>query len=74
MAESHRPHAFHPVNQGTGIGFFTEQLVAPLAAAFPHGEERTDIAMSGTFQGATWLARSGHISVLAGGLYQRLQR
>ena len=62
LAQSHHLHAFHPVNDGIGTGFFAEHLVAPLAAAFPHGEERTDIAMSGTFQGATWLARSGHIA------------
>lgn len=62
LAQTHLLRAFHPVNEGSGLAFFTEHLVAPLRAAFPHGEERTDIAMSGTFGGATWLARSGHIA------------
>ena len=62
LAQTHLLRAFHPVDEGSGLAFFTEHLVAPLCAAFPHGEERTDIAMSGTFGGATWLARSGHIA------------
>ena len=62
LAPEHLLRAFHPVDEGSGLAFFAEQLVAPLAAAFPQGEERTDIAMSGIFGGDIWLARSGHIA------------
>ena len=62
LTDAHLLRAFHPVDEGTGPGFFGEQLVAPLAAAFPQGEERTDIAISGTFCGEDWLARSGNIA------------
>lgn len=62
LADAHLLRAFHPIDEGSGPGFFAEQLVAPLAAAFPQGEERTDIAISGTFGGEVWLARSGHIA------------
>ena len=62
LAETHLLRAFHPVDEGAGLAFFADRLVAPLTAAFPQGEERTDIAMSGTFGGEVWLARSGHIA------------
>ena len=62
LAQAHLLRAFHPVNEGSGLAFFAEHLTAPLCAAFRHGEERTDIAISGTFGGDTWLARSGHIA------------
>ncbi len=62
LAQAHLLRAFHPVDEGSGLAFFAEHLTAPLCAAFRHGEERTDIAISGTFGGDTWLARSGHIA------------
>ena len=62
LAETHLLRAFHPIDEGEGLAFFADRLVAPLTAAFPQGEERTDIAMSGTFGGDVWLARSGHIA------------
>lgn len=54
--------ACHPVNSGHGAAFWTTHLAAPLAAAFDHVAERTDIALSGLFNGDAWLARSGHIA------------
>ena len=57
-----RLRACHPVNEGRGGAFWSTALVAPLAAAFDHLEERTDIALSGTFKGGDWLARSGHVA------------
>jgi predicted ester cyclase len=54
--------ACHPVNEGTGAGFFRDQLCAPLGTAFAAGQERTDIALSGVWRGGHWLARTGHLA------------
>jgi hypothetical protein len=54
--------ACHPVNEGTGAGFFLDKLCAPLRTGFAAGQERTDIAMSGQWKGGDWLARSGHLA------------
>ena len=37
-------------------------VAAPLATAFPRGEERTDLALAGLWQSGEWLARSGHVA------------
>lgn len=58
--------ACDPVNEGSGAGFFLDRLCAPLRTAFASGEangqERTDIALSGTWRDGHWLARSGHLA------------
>jgi predicted ester cyclase len=54
--------ACHPINAGRGEAFWMANVVEPLAAAFAHVQERTDIALSGSFKGGDWLARSGHIA------------
>jgi hypothetical protein len=54
--------ACHPINAGHGTGFWLANVVEPLAAAFSFVQERTAIALSGTFKGERWLARSGHIA------------
>ena len=65
-----RLRAAHPVNDGNGSAFYAGRLAAPLARAFPMGEERTDIALSGQFAGGHWLARSGHVAgVFAASLF-----
>ena len=57
-----RLRAAHPVGEGVGARFMADGLSAPLAAAFPAGQERTDIALSGQWKGGHWLARSGHLA------------
>jgi predicted ester cyclase len=54
--------AAHPINEGRGEDFYNQALAAPLNTAIPCFEERTDIALSGTFKEETWLARSGHLA------------
>ncbi len=54
--------ACHPIDCGQGTHFFGERLASPLCAAFPNGQERTDIALAGDWNGGHWLARSGHIA------------
>lgn len=62
LGPRYRLSAMHPVNGGEGEAFFESALRAPLRAAFPGGEERTDIALTGEFGGQHWLARSGHLA------------
>lgn len=57
-----RLRASHPINEGSGAGFFIDALCAPIAAAFVAAEERTDIALSGRWRDGHWLARSGHVA------------
>lgn len=61
LAGDHLLNAFHPVNQGRGADFVRTELLAPLAAALPNYEVRTDIAMKGVFDGNAWTASSGHL-------------
>ena len=61
LAHDHLLSAFHPVNQGQGTAYVATRLLAPLAAALPHHEVRTDIALKGQFKGEEWTASSGHL-------------
>jgi SnoaL-like domain len=61
LAEDHQLDAFRPVDRGVGADFVAGRLLAPLAAAIPNYEVRTDIAMRGSFKGGEWTASSGHI-------------
>ncbi len=61
LAPDHVLHACRPLEQGIGIAFVEQQLLAPLWRAIVDCEVRTDIAMRGTFRDATWTATSGHL-------------
>jgi hypothetical protein len=61
-SSSYRFRACHPVNEGQGGQFVVESFGRPLRAAFPDGEERTDIRLAGTWRGEDWVAQSGHIA------------
>ena len=62
LAEGHILYGCRPVEHGTGAAFVAKSLLAPLAAAIPDYEVRSDIAMRGTFEGGDWTASSGHLS------------
>lgn len=64
LADDHLLHAFAPVGSVVGRATYAADLLAPLAAAFPRGEERVDIRLAGTFKGGEWVATSGHIAGL----------
>ena len=64
LADNHRLHCFAPINTVDGRGAYQDQLLDPLRAAFPHGEERSDIRLAGQYQGGDWVASSGHIAGL----------
>jgi hypothetical protein len=53
-----------PVDHLAGAGEIRERLLEPVRRAFPHGEERTDILLAGTFRGQTWTASTGHVAGL----------
>jgi SnoaL-like domain len=57
LADGHVLHACRPIENGP----VESALLAPLAAAIPNYEVRTDIAMRGHFKGGDWTASSGHI-------------
>lgn len=61
LADDHILDAFRPVDRGVGASFVHRAVLAPLAAAIPGYEARTDIAMQGSFKGGEWTASSGHI-------------
>lgn len=61
LTAGHLLNAFHPVNQGNGAEFVETRLLAPLAAAIPGYEIRTDIALKGAFGDSEWTASSGHL-------------
>jgi predicted ester cyclase len=62
LAEDHILHAPHPVNEGSGAGFYSEALSEPLRTAFVGAEQRSDIRIEGYFREAKWRASSGHIA------------
>ena len=64
LTDDHLLHAFSPVGNVVGRAAYAADLLAPLAAAFPRGEERIDIRLAGTFKGGEWVATSGHIAGL----------
>ena len=61
LAADHVLDAFRPIDRGLGATFVMDQLLAPIAAAIPNYEVRTDIAMRGSFKDGDWTASSGHI-------------
>jgi hypothetical protein len=61
LAADHSLDAFRPIDRGIGVSFVSDQLLAPLAAAIPNYEVRSDIAMKGSFKSEDWTASSGHI-------------
>ena len=62
LADNHRLHCFAPVNTVDGRDGYQNQLLDPLRAAFPRGEERSDIRMAGHYKDGDWVASSGHIA------------
>lgn len=69
LAPSHTLLACHPVNGGSGVDLYADQLLRPLTAAFGAFDTRTDIRIAGEFAGAHWVASSGY---LAGRFYAPL--
>lgn len=67
LADDHILHGFAPVNEVHGKAGYQSQLISPLRAAFPHGEERTDIRLAGRYDDGDWVASSGHIA----GIFER---
>ena len=61
LADGHVLNACRPVEHGVGPSFVTDALLAPLAAAIPGYEVRSDIAMRGAFNDGSWTATSGHL-------------
>jgi SnoaL-like domain len=61
LAAAHVLDACRPIERGEGAKFVADCLLAPIDAAFPSHEVRTDIAMQGEFKGGNWTASSGHI-------------
>jgi predicted ester cyclase len=54
-------HGPHPVNDVSGSAI-ADAFLAPLARAFPRGEERIDILLTGTWAEGEWTASTGHIA------------
>lgn len=66
IADAHELHAFAPVDTQQGRQSYQANLLAPLRAALPHGEERIDIRLAGRYAPSNhvagdWVASSGHI-------------
>lgn len=61
LAARHLLRAGDPVGEGEGAGFAHDALLAPLAAALPGYEVRTDLAVDGDFEAKRWRATSGHL-------------
>jgi predicted ester cyclase len=61
VGSDHLTRAGDPVGEGSGPAFINEALLAPLATALPGYEVRTDLSLTGRFDGAEWRASSGHL-------------
>ena len=61
LADDHILHACRPVEYGIGSAFVADAVLAPLGAAVPDFEVRTDIATRGSYRGNAWTASSGHL-------------
>ncbi len=61
LRDDHVMSAFRPVDHGVGGAFVRDAVLAPLSAALPGYELRTDIATRGSFKGGEWTASSGHL-------------
>lgn len=53
-----------PIDRLVGVDALEAGLLAPLATAFPHGEDRLDILIAGRFRDQLWTASTGHIAGL----------
>ncbi len=62
LAADHILHGFAPVNEVHGIPSYQAQLLDPMRAAFPRGEERVDIRLVGHYRDGDWVASSGHLA------------
>jgi predicted ester cyclase len=67
LSTDHELLAFAPVNLCAGRDAYKSHLLAILRAAFPNGEERTEIRLAGHYAPANhvhgdWVASSGHIA------------
>ena len=62
LTQDHILQGFSPVNELRGADAYQTQLLAPLRAAFPRGEERCDIRLGGQYKDGDWVASSGHIA------------
>ena len=72
VADNHELLAFAPVDKQIGRANYETNVLSPLRAAFPHGEERIDIRLAGHYAptnhiAGDWVASSGHI----GGVFER---
>lgn len=69
LSDNHELLAFAPVKACVGAKAYETDLLAVLRAAFPAGEERTDIRLAGHYKPkdhveGDWVASSGHIAGL----------
>ena len=55
LTDDHRLHGFAPVNTVHGRAGYAADLLEPLRAAFPHGEERCDIRLGGQYKDGDWI-------------------
>ena len=62
LAPSHSLLACHPVNAGTGVDWYQNELIRPLTAALGSFDTRTDVRIAGDFADAHWVAASGHLA------------
>jgi predicted ester cyclase len=67
LSADHELLAFAPINVSLGADAYKIDLLATLHAAFPAGEERTDIRLAGHYQPVhhphgDWVASSGHVA------------
>lgn len=61
LAPEHLLRCGDPVGEGAGLDFVRASLLRPLDHAVPAYEVRTDISITGRFDGAMWRATSGHL-------------
>lgn len=62
LALDHVLYGFAPVNEVHGVEGYQAQVLNPLRASFPQGEERLDIRLAGHYKDGDWMASSGHIA------------
>ena len=62
LSDDHILTAFTPVDRVVGRDGYAADLLAPLRASFPRGEERVDIRLVGHWKDGDWVASSGHIA------------
>lgn len=53
-------NASHPINRLVGRDSIIDDLWTPLLRSFPDLERRTDILISGSFNGSDWIASTGY--------------